>query len=313
MARPIVIVTDPGADDFVAILFALAAFAELDIAGVVAVAGNAPVDITQTNARRACELAGRADVPVYAGCAQSLYRHYTIAENAHGKSALVGLAFPEPSVQLRPQHGVDFLIETLTQADKGSVTLATLGPLTNVASAFARAPELSAQIQELVIMGGACFEFGNVTPVAEFNVYVDPVAAQSVLSRHIPITMIPLDLTHKVLCTPARIARISDLRNTCGSIVAYIMERFERGNLERFGGRGTPMHDPAVIAYLLRPSLFDGRHVNVAIESGGTLARGMTIVDWWGQTGRPANVKYMTNIDDVGFFDLLTEYLARLP
>ena len=313
MRRRIVIDTDPGIDDAVAILLALAAPEELDVLGIIAVAGNLPLILTERNARRVCELAGRADVPVYAGCSRPLLRPLATAEHVHGETARDRLLLPEPTMARRPQHGVDFLIETLRSEEAGTITLCALGPLTNIAMALVKTPEIAERIGELVVMGGACFELGNVTPAAEFNIHVDPHAAAIVLDSGIPITMIPLDVTHQVLTTPRRLAAVRALGNRCGSAVAALLVSFEKKRRASFGSRGKALHDPCVIAHLLRPALFGGREVNVAIETQSPLTLGMTVVDWWGVTGRKANVRLMNTVNASGFYDLLTERLARLP
>ena len=313
MARRIIIDTDPGIDDAVAILLALAAPDELDVLGIVAVAGNLPLAQTERNARRVCELAGRADISVYAGCARPLRRPLATAEHIHGETARDRLLLPEPTMALQPQHGVDFLIETLCAEAAGTITLCVLGPMTDIAMALVKAPEIAERIGELVAMGGACFALGNVTPAAEFNIHVDPEAAAIVLNSGIPITMIPLDVTQQVLTTPKRLAALHGLGNRCGLAVAALLAAFERKRRANFGGRGRALHDPCVIGYLLRPALFGGREVNVAIETQSRLTLGMTVVDWWGVTGRKANVRLMNTIDASGFYDLMTERLARLP
>jgi inosine-uridine nucleoside N-ribohydrolase len=313
MPRQIIIDTDPGLDDAVAILLALAAADELDVLGIVAVAGNLPLALTERNARRVCELAGRLDVAVYAGCAQPMLRPLATAERLHGETSRDRLLLSEPTMALRAQHGVDALIETLHSAEAGTVTVCALGPLTNIAMALVKAPEIASRIRELVVMGGAGFELGNVTPAAEFNIHVDPQAAAIVIDSGIPITMIPLDVTHQLLSTPPRIAALRALGNRCGPAVAALLDSFEINRRAKFGSRGMALHDPSVIAYLLRPNLYDGREVNVAIEAQSALTMGMTVVDWWGVTGRKANVRFINSVDANGFYDLLTEKLARLP
>jgi len=313
LPRPIIIDTDPGIDDAVAILLALAAPEEIEVLGIVAVAGNLPLAQTERNARRVCELAGRADIPVFAGCARPLVRPLATAEHIHGETARDRLLLPEPTMALRPQHGVDFLIETLRAEAAGAIILCVLGPMTNIAMALVKAPEIAERIGELVVMGGACFALGNATPAAEFNIHVDPEAAAIVLDSGIPITLIPLDVTQQVLTTPKRLAAVRGLGNRCGSAVAALLAAFERKRRDNFGTRGRALHDPCVIGYLLRPALFGGREVNVAIETQSPLTLGMTVVDWWGVTGRKANVRVMNTVDAAGFYDLMTERLARLP
>jgi purine nucleosidase len=313
MRHPIIIDTDPGLDDAVAILLAFAAAEELEVRGLVAVAGNLPLAQTERNARRVCELAGRLDVPVYAGCARPILRPLATAARVHRETERDRLLLPDPTIPLQPQHGVDFLIETLRASKPGAITLCALGPLTNIAMALVKAPDITGKIRELVVMGGACFELGNVTPAAEFNMHVDPHAAAIVFGSGIPITMIPLDITHQLVTTPARLAALQVLGNRCGPAVAGLLTSFEKNRRRKFGLRARALHDPAVIAYLLRPALYDGRHVNVAIETESPLTMGMTVVDWWGVTDRKPNLRFMNSVDADGFYDLMAEKLARLP
>lgn len=313
MPRRIIVDTDPGLDDAVAILLALAAPDKLEVLGIIAVAGNLPLAQTERNARRVCELAGRRDVPVFAGCARPLLRPLATAERIHAETDRERLLLPEPTMPLQAQHGVDFLIETLRSAEPGAITLCALGPLTNIAMALVKAPDVAAKIRELVVMGGACFELGNVTPAAEFNIHLDPHAAAIVIDSGVPITMIPLDVTLQVLSTPPRVAALRALGNRCGVAVAALLTSFEENRRMHFGARARALHDPSVIAYLLHPTLYQGREVNVAIETESLLTMGMTVVDWWAVTGRKANARFMTAVDAAGFYELLTEKLARLP
>ncbi len=313
MPRRIIIDTDPGIDDAVAILLALAAPEELAVLGIVAVAGNLPLAQTERNARQVCELAGRPDLAVHAGCARPLVRPPATAAHIHRDSLGDRLHLPEPAMPLKAQHGVDFLIDTLRADEAGTVTLCALGPLTDIAMALVKAPDIAPRIGELVVMGGAGFEIGNVTPAAEFNIHADPHAAAIVLDSGIPIAMIPLDATHQVLSTPPRLAALNALGNRCGPAVAGLLADFDEARSGTFGARGRALHDPCVVAYLLCPALFAGREVNVAVETGSPLTLGMTVVDWWGVTGRRANARFMTTVDADGFYALLTARLALLP
>ncbi len=313
MKRRIIIDTDPGQDDAVAILMALASPEEIDILGIVAVAGNVPLSYTERNARRIVELSGRTDVPVFAGCPRPMMRKLVTAEHVHGRTGLDGADLPEPSMPLQGKHGVDFIVDTLTAAEPGSITLCTLGPLTDVAVALAKAPEIVRGIREIVIMGGAYFEVGNITPTAEFNIYVDPEAAHAVMASGVPITMAPLDLTHRVLTTNERLGALRAIGNRTGAAVAGLLGFSERFDLAKYGSIGAPLHDPTVIAYLLRPSLFKGKTINVSIETASPLTLGMTVADWWQITDRPRNVHFLREADDVGFYELLVERLSRLP
>ncbi|WP_372573156.1 nucleoside hydrolase [Ruegeria jejuensis] len=311
-ARKIIIDTDPGQDDAVAILLALASPDEIDVLGITAVAGNVPLPLTAKNARIVCELAGHPDVPVFAGCDAPLHRKLVTAEHVHGKTGLDGPVLPDPVMPLAEGHAVDFIIDTLRREEAGTVTLCPLGPLTNIATAFQRAPDIIPRVQEIVLMGGAYFEVGNITPAAEFNIYVDPEAADIVFKSGIPIVVMPLDVTHDALVTPHRNDAFRALNSKIGHAVAEMTDFFERFDKEKYGSDGAPLHDPCVTAYLIRPELFSGRHINVEIETQSELTLGMTVADWWGVTDRPANAMFMGEIDADGFFDLLTERLARL-
>jgi purine nucleosidase len=312
MTRKIIIDTDPGQDDAVAILLALASPEEIEVLGITAVAGNVPLHLTQRNARIVCELAGRRDIHVFAGCDRPLAHTLVTAEHVHGKTGLDGIALPEPTMPLQDTHAVEFIIEILRQEPPGTVTLCPLGPLTNIATAFNTAPDIVGRVQEIVLMGGAYFEVGNITPAAEFNIYVDPEAADIVFKSGVPLTVMPLDVTHKVLTTRPRIEAIRDLGTEVGHAVAAWTDFFERFDMEKYGHDGAPLHDPCVTAYLIRPGLFSGRQINVEIETGSPLTRGMTVADWWGITDRPKNAMYMGDVDAQGFYDLLTGRLARL-
>ena len=313
MARKIIIDTDPGQDDAVAILTALASPEELDVLGVVAVAGNVPLPLSLLNALKIVELSGRTDVPVYAGCEAPMKRALITAEYVHGKTGLDGPDLPEPQIEAQPQHGVDFIIDTLRTHDKQSVTLCPLGPLTNIATAFTRAPDIVPRVKEIVLMGGGFFEGGNTTPAAEFNIYVDPEAADIVLRSGLPITMVPLDLSHQMLTNEERIAAFRNAGNRSGVATAEMLEFFERFDEQRYGWKGGPLHDPCVIAWLLKPDLFEGRQINVEVELEGKLTLGMTVADYWGSTDRPKNVMFLRSGDADGFFDLLIERISRLP
>ena len=300
MPRRIIIDTDPGIDDAVAILLALAS-AELEVLGLVAVAGNLPLAVTEANARRLVELAGCPDMPVYAGCPRPMSRAKLTAEHVHGDGGLGSLKLPPPAVPPRPEHGVDFLIRTLRAAAPKSITLCALGPLTNIAVALVMAPEIVSSIAEIVLMGGAARLPGNITPAAEFNIYVDPQAAALVFDSGVPITMVPLEVTAELRGPPECLADIGRLATRCGVAAARLI------------GPRVAMHDPCVIAYLIAPELFQGRDANVAVETQSSLTIGMTVVDWRGRTGRPVNARVLETVDKDGFFRLLADRIGRLP
>ncbi len=310
--RKIIIDSDPGQDDAFAILLALASPEEIEVLGITAVAGNVPLALTERNARIICELAGKPHVKVFAGCAAPLTRKLVTAEHVHGKTGLNGPLMVQPTMALQEGHGVDFIIDTLRAEPAGTVTLCALGPLTNIATAFLRAPDIIPRVGQIVLMGGGYFAGGNITPVAEFNIYVDPQAADIVFKSGISLVVMPLDVTHKALTTRARVEAIRALGSRVGRVVAEWADFFERFDMEKYGSAGAPLHDPCVIAYLIAPELFKGRHVNVMIETQSELTMGMTVVDWWGVTERPANALFIGSLDADGFFGLLTERLGRL-
>jgi len=285
MPRDIIIDTDPGQDDAVAILLALAS-PELNVLGITAVAGNVPLALTQKNARIVCELAGKPDTKVFAGCDAPLSRKLVTAEHVHGKTGLDGPQLADPTMPLQDQHAVDWIIDTCRAAEPGSITICPLGPLTNVATALTRAPDIKEAIAEIVLMGGAYFQVGNITPAAEFNIYVDPEAADIVFKSGIDIVVMPLDVTHKALTTKPRIDAFRAIGTQPATMVAEWTDFFERFDKEKYGSAGAPLHDPCTIAYLLKPELFSGRHINVEIETTSALTRGMTVADWWRVTGR---------------------------
>jgi len=310
--RKIIIDTDPGQDDAVAILLALASPEDIEVLGITCVAGNVPLDLTVRNARIVCELAGKTDVKIFAGCDRPLGRELVTAEHVHGKTGLDGPILPEPTMPIADGHAVDFIIDMLREHAPGTVTLCPLGPLTNIATALQKAPDIANRIAKIVLMGGGYFEGGNITPAAEFNIYVDPQAADIVFKSGAPIVVMPLDVTHKALVTTARNDAFRNIGSPVGIAVAEMTEFFERFDKEKYGSEGAPLHDPCVTAYLIRPDLFKGRHINVEIETESELTMGMTVADWWGVTDRAANATFMGDLDADGFFGLLTERLARL-
>ena len=314
MLHPTLIIdTDPGADDMIALLFALAAPESLAIQALTTVAGNVPLAKTSRNARLACEWAGRPELPVYAGAERPLQRTPIYAANIHGREGLTGVAVHEPAVPLAEGSAVDYLVRTLRAAPEHSVTLAMLGPQTNLALALEQAPDIVRGIREVVLMAGAHFNGGNITPVAEFNVFADPHAAEAVLRSGVPITMLPLDVTHKILTSDARIARLRQLDNRAGAIVADILDAYAPQEMAHYGMPGGPVHDATVTAWLLRPDLFQGRRIHVEVDSREGMGFGQTVADWHGSLKRPANVNWIVDGDAQGFFDLLTEHIARLP
>ena len=314
MTQPqsLIIDTDPGQDDAVAILLALAS-PEINLLGITTVAGNVPLALTQENARKICDLAGRTDMQVFAGLDRPLVHPLVTAEHVHGRTGLDGPVLPDPETPLQEQHAVDYIIDTLRREPAGSVTLAPIGPLSNIAMAMQRAPDIIPRIRQIILMGGAYFEVGNITPAAEFNIYVDPHAAQIVFASGVPVIMMPLDVTHKALTRTDRVAALRAIGNRTGVAVAEMLEFFERFDEAKYGSDGGPLHDPCTVAWMIAPDIFNGRPCNVEIETASPLTMGMTVVDWWQVSSRPHNALVIGDLDADRFFALITERLATLP
>ncbi|MDQ0393365.1 nucleoside hydrolase [Labrys monachus] len=311
--RKIIIDTDPGQDDAFAMLLALGSPDELEVIGVTAVAGNVPLARTTLNAQMVLELAGRADIPVYPGCERPMVRSLFTAEYVHGDSGLDGCDLPAPSAPLGEKHGVDFIIDSLMAAPPGTVTVCTLGPMTNLAMAMVKQPAIVPRIAEVVLMGGGFFEGGNTTPAAEFNIFVDPHAAHVVFTSGVKLAMVPIDCTYKAILTPGWLAELRTVGSNTAIQSAGMAEFYQRFGNEKFGTDSYPLHDPCVIGYLLRPDLFGGRMCHVAIDLVSPLTAGMTVVDWWNVTKKPPNCMVLRDLDNDGFYALLLERLARLP
>ncbi|WP_282610356.1 nucleoside hydrolase [Pelagibius sp. Alg239-R121] len=310
-ACPIIIDCDPGQDDAIMLLLSLASPDELDVLGITTVAGNVPLAFTSRNARILCDLAGRQELGVYAGCSRPLVRRLVTAEEVHGKTGIDGIEITEPITPLSDIHAVDFLVETLSAAEKNAITLVPIGPLTNIAAALIKAPEIAEKIREIVLMGGAMREGGNTTPSAEFNIYVDPHAADVVFRCGRPIVVMGLDVTHQVLTTQARLKRIKALNNPVADAAHNMLAFFDRHDVQKYGSDGAPLHDPCTAAYLLQPELFKAKTCNLEVEIHAELTMGHTAVDFWQVTDRPKNVQWVHEVDSDGFFDLLIERLGR--
>lgn len=309
--RKIIIDCDPGQDDAVMLLLALACPDEFEILGITTVAGNVPLELTQRNARIMCELAGRTDVPVFAGCEKPMCHELITAENVHGKTGIDGVEIYEPSMPLQDQHAVNFIIDTLLGSQDNSITLVPTGPLTNIGHAIEQQPDILPKIKEIVLMGGAMREGGNTTPCAEFNILEDPDAANIVLHCERPLTIVPLDVTHQALVSQSRIDMLRELNTPVGKSIVGMMEFFNRFDSEKYGSEGAPLHDPCTIAYLLNPTLFEGKICNVEVETKSPLTLGHTAVDFWDVTDRPKNANWLYKVDTDGFFSLLIERLKQ--
>jgi len=309
--RKIIIDCDPGQDDAIAIMMALGSPDELEVLAITAVAGNVPLALTEKNARRLVELCRATEIPVYRGCSRPILRQLATAEEVHGSTGLDGSGLPEPSTGLAQGHAVDAIIELLAAHDPKTVTLVPTGPLTNIALAMIKAPEIVERAAAIVLMGGA-IDLGNITPAAEFNIYVDPHAAKVVFDFGLPISMFGLDVTHRVLTFDARLEAIRAIGTPAARAAYGMLEFYRRYDLERYDAQGGPLHDPCTIAYLLKPDLFQGRHCHVDVDVWSEVSIGRTVVDWWNQAERPPNALVMREVDADGFFALLNQCLARL-
>jgi inosine-uridine nucleoside N-ribohydrolase len=306
----VIIDCDPGQDDAVNLLLALAPGARLEVLGITAVAGNVPLALTERNARLMCDVAGRSDVPVYAGCAKPLTRELITAENVHGRSGIDGIEIVEPKCPLQPQHAVDYLVASLRDAEADSITLVPTGPLTNIAAAIQREPGILKAVNRIVLMGGAMREAGNTTPSAEFNILVDPHAAKIVFGCGKPLTVFGLDVTHQVLASRERVANIRAIDTAPAQATAGMLEFFSRFDSVKYGADGAPLHDPCTIAFLLAPELFEAKACNIEIETESLLTMGHTAVDFWGVSGRAVNADWVYKADADGFYELLSAQLA---
>ena len=309
--RKIIIDTDPGQDDALAILLALAS-PELEVLGITCIAGNVPLPLTIRNAQLVCELAGRPDVKIFAGCERPMVRDLVTAEIVHGETGLDGPDWDEPTMPVQDMHAVDWLVDVLMAAEDGEVTLCPVGPITNVAMAMVREPRIIPKIGQIVTMGGGFFVGGNTTPVAEFNVYVDPHAAAVMYRSGIPIVTMPLDVTHKALMSPEWIESMRAIGGDIGEKTAAMLSFYGRYDIARYGTRGGPLHDPATIAYLLEPELYEGKDVFVEVETHSELTMGMTVVDYWDRFEREPNCRWISEVDSDGFFELIRRRLAAL-
>lgn len=311
MKRQLIIDCDPGQDDAINLFLSNAPHSDYTLLGIVTVAGNVPLDKTERNARLLCDLTHRSDIAVYAGCDKPLHYPLATAEEVHGHEGLDGIEITKPKTPLQKQHGVNFIIETLNTADDKSITLVVTGPLTNIAKAFQKAPEIASKVFEIVLMGGALREGGNITPSAEFNIYVDPHAAHIVFESGVPLVIFGLDVTHQVLSSKSVLSRIKAVGNPVADAAYNLLSHYGRFDSDKYGADGAPLHDPCTMAYILRPELFDLKACNIRVECDSDLTRGHTAVDFWHSSDLPKNCLWAHSVDKAGFFDLLIEQLEK--
>ena len=303
---PVILDCDPGHDDAIALLLALAS-PELDLLGVTTTYGNQTLEKTTANTLRVLELAGRSDVPVASGASEPLERELVVAAHVHGESGLDGPTLPPPSAGPVSTDAVAWIADAVRSAD-APVTLVPTGPLTNVARYLQT--HGADGVARIVLMGGAIAE-GNMTPAAEFNIWADPEAAQIVFDAELDVTMIGLDVTHKAVTGPDVQRRLREA-GSVGVFVAELVDFFTVYHRQTYGWDGAPIHDAVAIAHILAPGLVETKLRNVEVERGSELCRGRTVVDLWLRTGRPANAHVGIDLDTDAFFDLLVERISRL-
>ena len=313
MKKKIILDCDPGHDDAVAIMLA-AAHEDIDILGITCVAGNATLDNTKQNALKVCSLIGRTDIPIYAGSDKPLKNELVTAEHVHGKS---GLDIDGDNIEIdknykiKEMNAVDFIVSTC-HSQKEKIYLCPVGPLTNIALALKKDPSIKKKIKEIVFMGGAAMCLGNVTPAAEFNIYVDPHAANIVLTPGVKTVMFGLDVTHKINVNDKIIEDIRSNNNKSSIFFKDLMNFYSKTHREVFEINESPLHDPCVIGYLIDSNIFTGKFINVQVEENSTLTRGETVADWVGVTGRTPNCLVMTDGKSDKFFSILKKELNKL-
>jgi inosine-uridine nucleoside N-ribohydrolase len=307
-AIPVILDCDPGHDDAIAIMLALAS-PELEVLGITTVSGNQTLPKTTANALRVLELLGRTDIPVYAGADRPLVREQHVAADVHGESGLDGPDLPPPATSPREQHAADYLADQI-RAHHGELTLVPTGPLTNIALTLALHPD--ARPERIVLMGGSIGE-GNTTPAAEFNVWADPEAARRVFESGLDVTMIGLDVTHQALITDEHRDRLRGV-GTAGRVAAELLDFYARFHKVRYPDLdGAPLHDPVCVAHVARPGLVETREARIDIDCGWEQGRGRTNVDWRGRkTSGPTNAQVGVGIDGAAFAELVIERIATL-
>ena len=306
---PLIFDCDPGQDDAISLMMALSPGSGLDIRAITVVAGNTSLEKCQRNARMIAQICGRNDVPIYAGCDTPLKFPLATAEEVHGTEGLDGIEVFEPRLPLAGEHAVDALIRICRETE--NVTLVPTGPLTNIGTAFTRAPDIIPRISEIVLMGGARAEAGNITPSAEFNIYVDPHAAQIVFGADVKKTVFSLDVTHKALIREPHVARIEALETRVSSILTSMLRSgYAEYDRAKFGTAGTPIHDACTSAYLLRPEIFTFKTVSIDVETDSPLTRGHTSVDYWQMTEGTRDTRWAIDVDADGFFDVMIDRIS---
>ena len=307
--RPLIFDCDPGQDDAISLIMALSPNSGLDIRAITVVAGNTSLEKCYRNARMISQICGRHDVPIYAGCDQPLEVPLATAEDVHGAEGLDGIEIFEPDIPVQSEHAVDAITRICRSLE--NVVLVPTGPLTNIATALTRAPDIVDHISEIVIMGGARSEAGNITPSAEFNIYVDPHAADIVFNTAVRKTVFGLDVTHKALIRDTHVDQIKALNTRMGKTLSNMLSSgYAEYDRAKFGTAGTPIHDACTSAYLLGSDIFDFKSVGVRVETQSQLSRGHTSVDYWQMTDRMRDTNWAVDVDENAFFNLMIDRIA---
>ena len=310
MQRKILLDCDPGHDDAVAMMLAWGN-PSIELLGVTTVGGNQTLDKVTRNALSVATVVGMHDVPIAAGCRLPLVRPVEIAPDVHGDSGLDGVELPEPAVELDPRHGVDLIIETIMSNEPGTVTLVPTGPLTNIAMAARKEPRIVERVQEVVLMGGG-YHVGNWSPVAEFNIKVDPEAAHIVFNEKWPIVMVGLDLTHQALATDEVAERIAAVPGSVSQFTLGLFTFFRKAYQDAQGFDFPPVHDPCTLAYLIDPTIVETVKVPVDVELNGSLTTGMTVADFRAPAPEDCHTKVATRLDVPGFWGLVVDAIDRI-
>ena len=310
MQRKILLDCDPGHDDAVAMMLAWGN-SSIELLGVTTVGGNQTLDKVTRNALSVATVMGMHDVPIAAGCRLPLVRPVEIAPDVHGDSGLDGVELPEPAVELDPRHGVDLIIETIMSNEPGTVTLVPTGPLTNIAMAARKEPRIVERVQEVVLMGGG-YHVGNWSPVAEFNIKVDPEAAHIVFNEKWPIVMVGLDLTHQALATDEVAERIAAVPGSLSQFTLGLFTFFRKAYQDAQGFDFPPVHDPCTLAYLIDPTIVETVKVPVDVELNGSLTTGMTVADFRAPAPEDCHTKVATRLDVPGFWGLVVDAIDRI-
>ena len=310
MQRKILLDCDPGHDDAVAMMLAWGN-PSIELLGVTTVGGNQTLDKVTRNALSVATVVGMHDVPIAAGCRLPLVRPVEIAPDVHGDSGLDGVELPEPAVELDPRHGVDLIIETIMSNEPGTVTLVPTGPLTNIAMAARKEPRIVERVQEVVLMGGG-YHVGNWSPVAEFNIKVDPEAAHIVFNEKWPIVMVGLDLTHQALATDEVAERIAAVPGSVSQFTLGLFTFFRKAYQDAQGFEFPPVHDPCTLAYLIDPTIVETVKVPLDVELNGSLTTGMTVADFRAPSTEDCHTNVATRLDAPRFWGLVVDAIDRI-